>query len=39
MAKSIDIDAIVELTKSCGKSMMEHGIFQWNDIFLNKNNF
>ena len=38
-AKFTDIDAIIELTKACGNNMIEHGIFQWNDDYPNKNAF
>ena len=34
-----DIEAIIDLTKSCAKHMISKGIFQWNEHYPNKEAF
>ncbi len=38
-ATNLDIDAILEITKSCLAFMVEQHIFQWNEHYPNKNAF
>lgn len=35
-ATTIDIDTILELTKSCANHMISNGIFQWNAYYPNR---
>lgn len=34
-----DLDAILEITKSCAKKLVSKNIFQWNDYYPNRNAF
>ena len=38
-ATNKDIDAILEVTKSCARYMIEHHIFQWNEYYPNRKAF
>ncbi|EPR72419.1 putative acetyltransferase [Winogradskyella psychrotolerans RS-3] len=39
LAEQKDIQTILEITKSCAKSMIYNGIFQWNDDYPNMSAF
>ena len=35
-ASNIDLEKMYAITKSCGKQMIENGIFQWNELYPSK---
>ena len=39
IGKISDIDQILKITKACAKSMIDAGIYQWNDHYPNKSAF
>ncbi|WP_179348520.1 GNAT family N-acetyltransferase [Winogradskyella pacifica] len=39
LAEEKDIQTILEITKSCAKSMISNGVFQWNDEYPNLSAF
>lgn len=39
IAKESDIDACLSITKACAAYMIEQNIYQWNEVYPNKNAF
>ena len=35
-ASNVDLEKMYAITKSCGKQMVENGIFQWNELYPSK---
>lgn len=38
-AEKTDIESLINITQACAKSMIDHGIFQWNEHYPSKSAF